>query len=125
VPFEKLHELHRDADLFVFASSCENMPNVLLEAMAAGLPVVTTAVGTISEVVIDGEHGLVVPPRAREALAAALIRLLEDDALRARMGTAGRERVTRDFDRRVIMARLIGELEAVYRKRGDLIGKAA
>jgi len=71
---------------------------VLLEAMAAGKPVVCTELGTgTSFVNVDGETGFVVPARDPHALAAAIVRLMDDAELRARMGAAGRARVRQEF----------------------------
>lgn len=105
------------ADVFCLPTHLDNQPVVLLEAMAAGLPVVTTRVGAIPEMLVDGEHGLLIAPRDRHELGESLVRLLGDDLLRARMGAAGRARAAAEFDRRVVIARLIGELEAVHRAR--------
>ena len=69
----------------------------VLEAMAAGLPVVASDVGGISELVVDGETGLLVPPGDAPALTRALAWLLEDRARRRRLGDAARARVVRDF----------------------------
>jgi colanic acid/amylovoran biosynthesis glycosyltransferase len=76
----------------------DGIPNVLLEAMAAGVPVVSTRISAIPELVRDGENGLLVPPGDDEALAGALARLLRDPELAARLGEAGRQTVERDFD---------------------------
>lgn len=76
----------------------DGLPNVILEAMAAGLPVVSTPISGIPEAIADGETGILVPPGDSEALAEALERLLEDPALRCRLGRAGQERVRHDFD---------------------------
>ncbi|HSM52492.1 MAG TPA: glycosyltransferase family 4 protein [Thermoanaerobaculia bacterium] len=81
----------------VVPSIYEGMPLVVLEAMAAGRPVVASAVSGIPEVVLDGATGWLVPPEEPEALARALAELLGDPAEGARRGTAGRERVARDF----------------------------
>jgi len=86
------------ADVFVLSSSQEGLPLSVLEAMAAGLPVVATAVGGIPELVVHGETGLLVPRRDVESLSAALARLIADPALRRRLGAAGRARAEAVFD---------------------------
>jgi len=88
----------------------EGCPNALLEAMAAGKPVVAARTGGIPEVVIDGETGILVPPEDPGALRDALLRLAGDAALRARMGAAGRERVAREFS----VPKLVQSYEALY-----------
>jgi glycosyltransferase involved in cell wall biosynthesis len=90
-------ELLASADVFALSSRSEGLPLSILEAMAAGLPVVATAVGGIPELVVDGETGLLVPPGDAQALADALRRLLGDPSLRRRFGDAARERAERDF----------------------------
>ncbi|HEX5387857.1 MAG TPA: glycosyltransferase [Gemmatimonadales bacterium] len=87
----------RDADLFTLPSREEAFGNVFAEAMAAGLPVVGTAVGGIPEVVHEGEHGFLVPPRDPGALAAAIRRLGEQPALRAAISTRNRARAVSHF----------------------------
>jgi len=79
----------RSAHLLVLPSYMEGMPNALIEAMAAGLPVVATDVGAVTDVVCDGVNGLVIPPRNTGRLAEALRDLLVDARLRERMGRAG------------------------------------
>ena len=83
------------ADAFVLPSLNDNQPLALLEAMAAGLPCVATAVGGIPEV-LDGV-GLLVPPGDHWALATAMGRLLDDDELAARLGSQARRRVHDHF----------------------------
>jgi len=102
-------------DLFVLPSLWEGMPIVLLEAMAAGLPVVATRVGGIPEVVEHGVTGLLVPPRDPEALAQAIIALLQDRERAEAMGQAGRARVEKYFS----VERMVQQTEALYE---DLIG---
>ncbi len=84
-------------DIFVLPSKSEGMPMVILEAMAAGLPVVATNVGGTPEVVIDGETGFLVPPGDPQALADVIKKLMDDPELRRKFGKAGRERVEKHF----------------------------
>jgi glycosyltransferase involved in cell wall biosynthesis len=70
---------------------------VALEAMACGVPVVATAVGGLCDTVVDGVTGLHVPPRSPGALAAAIRRVLYDDAFRTRLGAAGAQRARTRF----------------------------
>jgi glycosyltransferase involved in cell wall biosynthesis len=85
------------ADVAVLPSFTEGLPNVALEASAAGVPVVATAVGGTPEVVSDGETGFLVPSGQPDAIAERVSRLLADEGLRWKLGTAGRERMRREF----------------------------
>lgn len=84
-------------DLFVQSSHTEGLPNVLLEAAAAGVAVVATNVGGTAEVVVDGKTGLLVPPDNASALADGISRLLEDDTLRHDMQAVAPDHVARRF----------------------------
>ncbi len=92
VPPDALRREYALADLFVLPSHLEPFGIVLLEAMAAGLPVVATSVGGIPEVVQGGLTGLLVPPRDPSALARALDTLVADPQLRSQFGDRGRTR---------------------------------
>lgn len=95
---DELPELFRAAHIFCLPSFTESLPVVLMEAMAAGLPVIATEVAGIPELVEDEESGLLVPPGRADHLAAALARLIDDPAERRRLGAAGLARVRADFD---------------------------
>jgi L-malate glycosyltransferase len=97
---------HHGFDISVLCSVSEGFPNTLVEAMAAGRPVVATAVGGSIDAVVDGETGLLVPPGSAEQLAAALTRVIEDAALRHRLGDAGRTRAATLFTASDTVARL-------------------
>lgn len=97
-------------DLFVLPSLYEGLPLVLVEAGAAGLPVVATNVDGSAEVVKDGETGRLVAPRDPAALAAAIIALCKSDALRSQLGRAGHERMVRFFS----LERQLEETAKVY-----------
>jgi len=96
-------------DLLVLASRWEGMPNVVLEAFAAGKAVVATRVGAVEEIVQDGETGILVPAEDPHALAQAIGRLLADPPGRARLAAAGRARVEKEFSLEK-MVRLTQEL---------------
>ena len=96
-PPAEVAALLQGADVFLHTSCSEGISNAVLEAMATGLPVVTTDVGGMAEAVRDGIDGYLVPVRDSDATAAALVRLAGDPELRAQMGAAGRERVMTDY----------------------------
>jgi len=82
--------LLRTFDIFALASRFEGLPLTVLEAMATGLPVVVTRVGSLHEAVEEGRNGLIVPSERPAQLAAAIDKLVVDPSLRSRMGAAGR-----------------------------------
>lgn len=97
-------------DVFVLPSKSEGMSNTILEAMASGAPVVATRVGAADELVEDGRTGLLVPRENAGALSAALMRLVEDPALRRQMGSAGRLKAETEFS----LARMVRTYETFY-----------
>ncbi|HEX5130933.1 MAG TPA: glycosyltransferase [Candidatus Krumholzibacteria bacterium] len=94
---DDVEDVLRAADLVVLSSRTEAFPNVVLEAMATGLPVVTTDVGSVREMVEPGASAIVVAPGDEAALGAAIQRLAADGALRERMGRRGRDIVEARF----------------------------
>jgi len=96
--------LYRASDLLVVASEVapdgdrDGLPNVVVEALSQGLPVVATHAAGIPELVVDGVHGLLVPPADAGALAAAIEHLARDPGARRRMGAAGIQRVAHGWD---------------------------
>ena len=103
-------------DIFVLPSHSEGVSLALLEAMAAGLPVIATSVGGTPEVVMDGENGLLIPPRDAEALAGALARLLEAPDFAKKLGANARRHVREHYS----LDRLGREINEIY---GDLAQK--
>jgi glycosyltransferase involved in cell wall biosynthesis len=95
-------------EIFVMSSVTEGLGTSLLDAMACGKPIVATRAGGIPEAVTDGETGFLVPPRDHEAMAAAIVRLLQDPALRARMGAAGLARAKTDFSAERMVRQTLG-----------------
>jgi glycosyltransferase involved in cell wall biosynthesis len=116
---EELPEAYAAADVVVAPSlpdssgDRDGLPNVVLEAMASGLPVVGGDVGALATA-LDAGGGLLVPPGDAAALADALELLAREPALRARIGRAARARVERDFDLARCTHRLLGRLGAAY-----------
>jgi glycosyltransferase involved in cell wall biosynthesis len=105
-------------DIFAHASESEGSPNAVIEAAAAGRPIVATRAGGTVEVVVDGESGLLVPVGDEAGLAAALLRLAKDPELRARLGAAARERAATVFG----MDRLVAEFAAMYEELAERKG---
>lgn len=97
VPHDRMPLYLRAADVFVLYSGYEGLPHVVLEAMAAGAPVVASRKGGIPEVVVDGETGLLVEWGDETALMDVVRRVLCDAALARRLGEDGRARAARDF----------------------------
>jgi glycosyltransferase involved in cell wall biosynthesis len=103
-------ELLACCDLLVLPSEAEALPNSLLEAMAAGLPVVGTCVGGIPEIIKDGVNGLLAPPKDPQSLAEAILRILQDPHFAKKLSRAGQEMMRTHFG----FDRLLAELAQLY-----------
>jgi glycosyltransferase involved in cell wall biosynthesis len=110
-PREQIVELFRAADAAILSSSWENFPHTVVEALAAGTPVLAMAVGGVAEVVRDGENGLLVPAGDTAALGEAVRRYFGDESLRERLRGAAAGSVARYAPERVL-----GELEETLRR---------
>ncbi len=106
VPHERSLELISESAVVVLPSEAEGMPMVLLEAMARAVPVVSTAVGGIPELLGDGAYGILVPVGDAGALAQSVTELLTDRSHRERVGKAGRKRITDTCATPIVAAQL-------------------
>jgi glycosyltransferase involved in cell wall biosynthesis len=114
-PRETVFELLRAADAVVLSSKWENFPHVLVEALAVGTPVISSSAGGVTEIVRDGENGLLVPPEDALALAVAIRRYFDDEELRKRLRAAAPGSVARFAPER-IYARLVEVLREAARR---------
>ena len=117
LPVEQLHRTLANADVVVFPSLWENFSVGALEAMALGLPIVATASGGFSEMIVDGESGILVAPRDSVALGTALAGLLGDAAERERLAQGAAARAER-FDKERVTAEHVAFFEQVADRRG-------
>jgi glycosyltransferase involved in cell wall biosynthesis len=106
------------ADVLAVASIREGMPHSILEAMAAGTPVVATSVAGIPEMIEDGRHGLLVPARAPSELAGAILRALSDPDLASRLAAEARQRVAGEFS----LTTMIDRVEECFAAEIDAAG---
>jgi glycosyltransferase involved in cell wall biosynthesis len=118
-PHHVVLEHYKTADLFVLGCQVasngdrDGIPNVLVESMAMGVPVVATNISAIPELVQDEKTGLLAPAGQPDKLAEAMLRMLTDAELRSRVVAAAREHVTQNFDNR----QLIQDLAEIYSKK--------
>jgi glycosyltransferase involved in cell wall biosynthesis len=108
---------YRAADVFVQPSHFEALGNTALEAMASGLPVVTSGVGGLADFCIDGDTAALHEPRSAPSLAAAMARVLRDAALRTRIASAGRALVADRFELNQLMARYAALIDSLAAHR--------
>jgi glycosyltransferase involved in cell wall biosynthesis len=109
----ELMRLYAEADLFVFPTRGDCLPLAVMEALAAGLPVITTDVGALSEASPDGETGLVIPVDDAQALEAAIKKLSQDGPLRQRMARAAREKACERFDAKKNYKKIIAAMQEI------------
>jgi glycosyltransferase involved in cell wall biosynthesis len=110
-PQQRDEQLAR-ASVFCLPSHAEGLPMAMLEAMAAGTAVVASSVGGIPETIVDGDNGLLAPPRDEEALAKRLAQVLGDETLRARLARNARVTIEQHYSTEVVC----GQLSALYRE---------
>ncbi|HXJ38266.1 MAG TPA: glycosyltransferase, partial [Bryobacteraceae bacterium] len=103
----QIPSLLTQAQMLVLCSECEGFPNVILEAMAARLPVVTTPIGDAGLVVQEGKTGCVVPAENPKGIAECILRLAQFPELRRQFGEAGRQRVEREYRCELLPSRLL------------------
>lgn len=106
-------KLLKASHIFVFPSYAEGFPNALLEAMAAGLPVVSTTVGAIPELIEDGRNGFLISPGDLANLKEKLLTLLENETLRRKMGEENMRKVRENYDIEIIAQRLSSIYDSV------------
>jgi glycosyltransferase involved in cell wall biosynthesis len=114
---QRVPEMLAACDIFALASHWEGAPMAAIEAMAAGLPVVATAVGGVPDLVVDGATGLLTPPGDDAALAAALAALADDPEKRRRFGSAAGLRAVR-FD----VSTMVESYAALFEESGRRAG---
>lgn len=122
VPLDALPSYYRSADVCTVPSVYDNSPYTCLEAMSCGRPVVGTSAGGTQEYIVNGESGIIVPPRDADALANAIVDLLSSDEKRQALAIAARQRVLDKFQRTEIArqtAEVYSQAIEVHAKRAD------
>jgi glycosyltransferase involved in cell wall biosynthesis len=99
-------------DMIILPSLWEGLPNVLLEAMAAGLPVVASRINGIDEVVVDGKTGILCKPGDPQSLAEALLKIFADRGLAEAMGRDGKNRALKNFT----INKTVNDTETIYQE---------
>lgn len=114
-----VHDWMDACDLTILCSTIDGMPLAVLEAQALGKPVVASRVGSVPEMIVDGVTGVLCKPGDIEAFTSAAVRLLEDEELRRRMGTAGRERMHQEFREEIMIEQYFRLFDRVCGLRRD------
>ncbi len=107
---EQMVELYKSATMLLLPSYEEGLPYVILEAMAAGLPVISTYIGGIPDVIDESVNGFLIEPGNYKALAQKILFLIQDESLRERIGRTNREKVMRHYSEEII----VRKLDAIY-----------
>ena len=110
-------------DIFVLPSEAEGISNTILEAMASGLPVIATRVGGNAELVVEGETGLLIPPKDPRALGLAVMSYLQDRRMMQSHGEAGRMRVETEFSMRAMVEHYLQVYDRVLGNSSSIPGK--
>ncbi len=105
IPYRDVIRAFSCADVFVLPSYSEGMPMVILQALAAGVPIISTRVGAIADIVKDGVNGFLVEPHAPEQLAKKILFLIDRQDLMKRIGDANIQLAVTEFDRNVLIRR--------------------
>ena len=113
---EQLPQTYQQANLFVYPSRHEGMPNAVLEAMASGLPVLASRIAGNEELVTE-EAGLLVPTEDVQALKSALVQLIPDASARERMGAAARKRVEAQYSWRKVARAYLDLMNSIVEAR--------
>ncbi|MGB3636850.1 MAG: glycosyltransferase family 4 protein [Rivularia sp. (in: cyanobacteria)] len=116
---QRLKQLYAQADIFVFPTQADCLPSAISEAMAAGLPVITTNVGALCEQVEDGVNGLIVPPSDAAALAIALRTLRNNPQKIAAMAAASRRIAEKRFDAQGNYGAILNLMKSISQKSGS------
>lgn len=110
--WEEVEKVYADTDVTVLMSDNEGTPVCLIESLSAGVPVVSTDVGGMADVMRNGETGFLVPPGDASALASGIAKLIDDPGLREKMGWAGMD----DMCNRYSHDRLVNDIVSLYRE---------
>ena len=116
-----IQDFYAAADVLALPSHSEGSPYVLLEAMAAGLPIVATAVGGVPEMITDDESALLVPAHDPDAVAAAIARVLSDSGLARRLTANAAQLVVSRFSSETRVRSLVEIYRGVIRQRSGVI----
>jgi glycosyltransferase involved in cell wall biosynthesis len=114
----KLLEYYQNATVYVLPSYYEGLPTTLLEAMSCGIPSIATDVEGSSELITDGETGLLVPPRDPKKLAEVILKVLDDEELRERISINARRHIVDNYDWEIITDKIEEAYKMAFHNKG-------